>query len=50
MHPGGEPVAENQAAPRHRLTLLSILVIPVWAFSDNPVYLGVGAFFMQFLV
>jgi SHS family lactate transporter-like MFS transporter len=30
--------------------LLSILVIPVWAFSDNPVYLGIGAFFMQFLV
>src|SRR5262249_10122805 len=30
--------------------LLSILVIPLWAFSDNPVYLGIGAFFMQFLV
>jgi SHS family lactate transporter-like MFS transporter len=30
--------------------LLSILVIPVWAFWDNPVYLGVGAFLMQFLV
>jgi SHS family lactate transporter-like MFS transporter len=30
--------------------LLSILVIPLWAFSDNPVHLGIGAFFMQFLV
>jgi SHS family lactate transporter-like MFS transporter len=30
--------------------LLSILVIPLWAFSDDPIYLGVGAFLMQFLV
>jgi SHS family lactate transporter-like MFS transporter len=28
--------------------LLSILVIPLWAFSDDPIY--VGAFLMQFLV
>jgi SHS family lactate transporter-like MFS transporter len=30
--------------------LLSILVIPLWAFSDDPIYLGIGAFLMQFLV
>ena len=30
--------------------LLSILVIPLWAFSNDPIYLGVGAFLMQFLV
>jgi SHS family lactate transporter-like MFS transporter len=30
--------------------LLSILIIPIWAFSDDPIYLGVGAFMMQFLV
>jgi MFS family permease len=30
--------------------LLSILVIPLWAFSDDPVYLGLGAFLMMFLV
>jgi MFS transporter, SHS family, lactate transporter len=30
--------------------LLSILVIPLWAFADDPIYLGVGAFLMQFLV
>jgi MFS transporter, SHS family, lactate transporter len=30
--------------------LLSILVIPLWAFANDPVYLGVGAFLMQFLV
>jgi MFS transporter, SHS family, lactate transporter len=30
--------------------LLSILVIPLWAFSEDPVYLGLGAFVMMFLV
>jgi SHS family lactate transporter-like MFS transporter len=30
--------------------LLSILVIPLWAFSSDPLTLGVGAFLMQFLV
>jgi MFS transporter, SHS family, lactate transporter len=30
--------------------LLSILIIPLWAFSDDPIYLGIGAFLMQFLV
>jgi SHS family lactate transporter-like MFS transporter len=30
--------------------LLSILVIPLWAFSDDPIYLGLGAFLMMFLV
>jgi MFS transporter, SHS family, lactate transporter len=30
--------------------LLSILVIPLWAFADDPIYLGIGAFLMQFLV
>jgi MFS transporter, SHS family, lactate transporter len=30
--------------------LLSILVIPLWAFSNDPIALGAGAFFMQFLV
>jgi SHS family lactate transporter-like MFS transporter len=30
--------------------LLSILVIPLWAFSDDPTYLGLGAFLMMFLV
>jgi SHS family lactate transporter-like MFS transporter len=30
--------------------LLSILVIPFWAFSEDPVYLGLGAFVMMFLV
>lgn len=28
----------------------SILVIPIWAFSTDPVWLAVGAFFMQFMV
>jgi SHS family lactate transporter-like MFS transporter len=31
-------------------SLCSILVIPVWAFSTDPVWLAVGAFFMQFMV
>jgi SHS family lactate transporter-like MFS transporter len=30
--------------------LLSILIIPLWAFSDDPIYLGIGAFMMQFFV
>ena len=30
--------------------LVSILVIPMWAFSQSPWILAVGAFFMQFLV
>src|SRR5262249_53935157 len=30
--------------------LLSILLIPLWAFSNDPVYHGIGAFLMQFLV
>jgi MFS transporter, SHS family, lactate transporter len=30
--------------------LLSILVIPLWAFANDPIYLGIGAFLMQFLV
>jgi MFS transporter, SHS family, lactate transporter len=30
--------------------LLSILVIPLWAFANDPIYLGIGAFFMQFFV
>jgi MFS transporter, SHS family, lactate transporter len=30
--------------------LLSILIIPLWAFSSDPVYLAAGAFGMQFLV
>jgi MFS transporter, SHS family, lactate transporter len=30
--------------------LLSILVIPLWAFSNDPIYLGLGAFVMMFLV
>jgi len=30
--------------------LVSILVIPVWAFSQSPAILAVGAFMMQFLV
>jgi MFS transporter, SHS family, lactate transporter len=30
--------------------LLSILVIPLWAFSNDPISLGAGAFLMQFLV
>ena len=30
--------------------LVSILVIPIWAFSQSPWILAVGAFFMQFLV
>jgi SHS family lactate transporter-like MFS transporter len=30
--------------------LISILVIPIWAFSQSPMTLAVGAFFMQFLV
>jgi SHS family lactate transporter-like MFS transporter len=30
--------------------LLSILVIPLWAYSSDPTYLGCGAFLMQFLV
>jgi SHS family lactate transporter-like MFS transporter len=30
--------------------LLSILVIPLWAFASDPIYLGIGAFLMQFLV
>jgi SHS family lactate transporter-like MFS transporter len=28
----------------------SILVIPIWAFSTDPLWLAVGAFFMQFMV
>jgi MFS transporter, SHS family, lactate transporter len=31
-------------------SLLSLVVIPLWAFSVNPVLLAVGAFFMQFTV
>jgi len=31
-------------------SLVSILVIPVWAFSQSPVILAIGAFMMQFLV
>jgi SHS family lactate transporter-like MFS transporter len=31
-------------------SLLSLIVIPVWAFSASAVLLAVGAFFMQFLV
>lgn len=31
-------------------SLGSILVIPIWAFSSDPVWLAVGAFFMQFMV
>jgi SHS family lactate transporter-like MFS transporter len=31
-------------------SLLSLLVIPLWAYSQTPVMLAVGAFFMQFLV
>jgi SHS family lactate transporter-like MFS transporter len=30
--------------------LLSLPVIPLWAFSDSPVLLAVGAFLMQFTV
>jgi MFS transporter, SHS family, lactate transporter len=30
--------------------LASILVIPLWAFSQSPAFLAVGAFMMQFLV
>ena len=30
--------------------LLSLLVIPLWAFSESVVLLAVGAFFMQFMV
>ena len=30
--------------------LISILVIPIWAFSQSPMMLAIGAFFMQFLV
>jgi MFS transporter, SHS family, lactate transporter len=30
--------------------LVSILVIPIWAFSQSPWILAIGAFFMQFLV
>jgi len=30
--------------------LLSLPVIPLWAFSDSPVWLAVGAFLMQFTV
>ncbi len=30
--------------------LLSLPVIPLWAFSDSPVWLAVGAFLMQFMV
>ncbi|MBV8098825.1 MAG: MFS transporter [Verrucomicrobia bacterium] len=30
--------------------LVSILVIPIWAFSQSPMTLAVGAFIMQFLV
>jgi SHS family lactate transporter-like MFS transporter len=30
--------------------LLSILVIPMWAFSQSPTMLAIGAFIMQFLV
>jgi len=31
-------------------TLLSLLVLPLWAFSQTPLWLGVGAFMMQFMV
>ncbi|MBV9566208.1 MAG: MFS transporter, partial [Bradyrhizobium sp.] len=31
-------------------SLLSIVVIPLWAFSESVVLLAVGAFFMQFMV
>jgi MFS transporter, SHS family, lactate transporter len=31
-------------------SLLSLLVIPLWAFSVSPVLLALGAFFMQFTV
>jgi SHS family lactate transporter-like MFS transporter len=31
-------------------SLLSLLVIPLWAFSASAVMLAVGAFFMQFMV
>jgi MFS transporter, SHS family, lactate transporter len=30
--------------------LVSILVIPIWAFSQSPMILAIGAFIMQFLV
>jgi SHS family lactate transporter-like MFS transporter len=30
--------------------LLSLPVIPLWAFSQDPFYIGVGAFFMQLFV
>jgi MFS transporter, SHS family, lactate transporter len=30
--------------------LLSLPIIPLWAFSDSPVWLAVGAFLMQFTV
>jgi SHS family lactate transporter-like MFS transporter len=30
--------------------LVSVLVIPIWAFSPNAVLLAIGAFFMQFMV
>jgi SHS family lactate transporter-like MFS transporter len=31
-------------------SLLSLVVIPLWAFSQDPILLAVGAFFMQFTV
>ncbi len=44
----------SQRFGRRRIIVItalgSILVIPVWAFSSDPVWLGVGAFFMQFMV
>ena len=30
--------------------LLSLLVLPLWAFAEAPMWLGVGAFLMQFMV
>jgi len=31
-------------------TLLSLPILPLWAFSDGPVLLAIGAFLMQFMV
>ncbi len=31
-------------------SLLSLLVLPLWAFAEAPLWLGVGAFLMQFMV
>jgi MFS transporter, SHS family, lactate transporter len=30
--------------------LLSLIVLPLWAFGETPLWLGVGAFLMQFMV